>query len=448
MNSVKEADNNKNIIATKIYTKNDIVKALVLAKSIRKKDVLSHLIAWVSFKNKSQIDILKYYYDDITHDEKTIENILLIDCDSIVTTDISNKKTPTTEIDVLGDYKQYDICKFNVLQPYPLENDISIEQRVTIPILIYWFYLYRIIINDNPEFYKNKLFKPANAVFQYFFIQLANKTPGIIDEFNDDLQRNLIKLYDMEITTNLRYYHTDISKEYDSFEINYEVPITNATVILMVGNKLKLDSNIKKNIEYKKDFNIIGAILKNILFNIQIQYTYTERKETLDKLYNDNETYFVRLIVFKTIYDVDIEQNGFDLMCYSHAYDKLRILSLLMNDKTFNKMEHLNMTAVSELNKLKYQSIKKWIYSIFNGNQVENLIIVKLNFNNIDLVTIINNNESSLVDIKRINNKKIIFIDIFYAKLQKNADYDEIIKNMYNVDEYYLFDGLKIYEIE
>jgi hypothetical protein len=443
-----------NTIFTRIDNKNDMVLAIVLAKSIRKKSMHAKLVIHVPFKNKRVEDCLKYYFDNIVKTEDLHGIATFISCNSIVTADVLAKQakgeSPSSSTDYEGnDFKKYDIIRFNALCPYPLENDVPIEQRVTIPILIYWFYLYKTIINDNPEFYRNKLFKPTNEVFQYFFVQLSHSTPSIINSFNSDLKENIKQLYGIDVEKNMQLYHLDISKEYDSFEINFANPAPNTTIIVCVGEKIQLEPDMKKNVDYKKDFLIRGDILKNILFNIQIQYTYAERIETLNKMFDDRELYFVRLIVFKTLYDVDIEKNGFSLMCYSHAYDKLRILSMLMNEKTYDKMNAISLQTVSELNKLKYQSVKKWIYSVFDGDEVQNLIIVKLDFNNIDTIMIINNNDVTIADMKRINNKKIEFVNVFYAKDAggRHEEYEEIVRNMYDVGKYYLFDGLKVHEL-
>ena len=544
----------QNFIITFINTdiENEIANAFILAKSIRKQNVISNIIAFVTSKKQKSIELLKYFYDDViileslTYDIfkhphlNSSEKTLFINCNSIVLKNISNifnltnntilydnddnkllhykykyKKSNEIQnfndknninysinyaIDLKESYSTYDIVFFNLIQPSILENNISIEERSNYPILIFWFYLYRGILNVNPQLYDNKILKQTNEILTYYFIQLSNLTPQInksfqkgnckaINEiFNDKIDNNYGKVsnnkidnnYDKvsndkidnnygkgsndnidTINNNCQFYHLDYSKEYESFEINYSVPVENTTVIVTINEgstKSIISKELTRNIILSKIFNLNQLEIKNLLFKINTQYTYSERTDTLNKLYgvNDgNKTFSVKLIIYKTLIDDNIEHMDNQIMFFTSSYDKIKVLSLLLNHKSYSLLNHINFINLHKMDNFKniliYQSVKKWIYSIFNGNEIENMIIVKLDFRSSDKIIIINNNDASVVNIKKISNKKIELLDIIFAKSALYNDiskqYEKCINAIGDNSKHFLFDGLKVYDI-
>ena len=481
---------------------NEIVNAMVLAKSIRKQNVISNIIAFITSRKQKSIDLLKYFYDDVIILENPTANIfkhsqlnsaektLFIHCNSIVLKNISNifnlknnailydsddskllhykyQNKQTNEIQQFNDikfaidlkdsYNNYDIVFFNLFQPSILENNINIEERSNYPILIFWFYLYRGILNVNPELYDNKILKETNEILTYYFIQLSNLTPNINKSFKQTNCNAVNEIFNINMNKNCQLYHLDYSKEYESFEINYTIPVENTTVIITI------DEEIPKSITKSRNNIILSYKLnqqeiKNLLFKINTHYTYSERSDYLNKLYGiekNDKTYSLKLIIYKTLFANDIEHMDNKIMFFTNSYDKIKVLSLLLNQKSYSLLNTINFIDIHKMdnfkNVLKYQSVKKWIYSMFNGNEIENMIIVKLDFTNFEKVIIINNNDVSVVNIKKITSKKIEFLDIIFAKSGLYNDilneYVDIVSKINDSNKYYLFDGLKVEKI-
>ena len=102
---------------------------------------------------------------------------------------------------------------------------------------------------------------------------------------------------------------------------------------------------------------------------------------------------------------------------------------------------------------LMYQSLKKWIYNNYNGDQIDNVIVDKLELSDQKLIkkfllidTNINPEENEEANIER---KKLVFMDIVFTDKLKTGSrlfskYEDVIINIHNPRYYYQLDGLKI----
>ena len=102
-----------------------------------------------------------------------------------------------------------------------------------------------------------------------------------------------------------------------------------------------------------------------------------------------------------------------------------------------------------------YQSLKKWIYNNYYGDELDNIIVDKLDLSDKILIkkfilidTIFYTGKKEQVYTNLIKNK-LDFMDIIFTnKLIKTnklyLKYEIIINNIYNSRYYYQLDGIKI----
>ena len=114
-----------------------------------------------------------------------------------------------------------------------------------------------------------------------------------------------------------------------------------------------------------------------------------------------------------------------------------------MNKIINNKLNFIDYNI--NLN-MKFQTLKKWIYVNYNGNEMINIIV-----NDIDFVdtTIIDNNNYELYEIKKMTDKIIPLFNIIFTKSEfykaSSKQFKKIVVDMYDVKKYYEIDGIKIH---
>ena len=97
-----------------------------------------------------------------------------------------------------------------------------------------------------------------------------------------------------------------------------------------------------------------------------------------------------------------------------------------------------------------YQSVKKWIYNIYDGNQMDNLLIIsKLVFSDKkeqpEYVLLDNNTYEKSSDCDSIYKKKLEFIELIFLNTsdQINNKYSKYTNSIYDPSLYYQLDGIK-----
>ena len=108
------------------------------------------------------------------------------------------------------------------------------------------------------------------------------------------------------------------------------------------------------------------------------------------------------------------------------------------------KLKYLPLKNIIQL--IYLQTLKKFIFSVYSGDQIDNLCLYWEDYNKI---TLIDNNKHLIGDIKNINMNKIFFITIIFSSM---SQYKNILNKMkinpydiYDLDKYWEFEGIKIF---
>jgi len=271
-----------------------------------------------------------------------------------------------------------------------------------------------------------------------------------------------------KINKNYEFYHINDTTDYVSYNIIYmnknidiklevdKYAIINDTInlILLINNKNVINyKKFKNNIIFKESYKLNGFALKNILFNINNKYVYKERKLLLDKQYKDDDKIVIELIYFKTIIETNFESKNNNILIYSDLITKLKIISLLKNN---NSLMLLNKGLINffnfekeNINTMIYQSLNKWIYNKYSGDEIDNLLVVEIIRENniINKIILLDKNIKKSIEQKKLLDNRLFFIELIFinSKIFKNKKekYNEIIINFDNIKYYYKIDGIK-----
>jgi hypothetical protein len=266
---------------------------------------------------------------------------------------------------------------------------------------------------------------------------------------------------------------SQLNKEDKENIISYYTKInTNVCIIMIITNlenetNFWLDNKLISNILYEKEIEITGSTLKNILFNIIQIYSYHERDKKLNSEYSNTENYKIKLLFYKTLYDSKLKGNNKDIYVFSDTNNKIRVLSILLNSNTLNKFINKEIIFVPEKknnlystltenaiflkNMLIYQSLKKWIYNNYDGDEIENIII----YDDFELsdkkeikkfVIVDTNIYTDITRQTKLETKKIVFINIIFTSTMTKMtnEYKTLLDNINDPRYYYQLDGIKI----
>jgi hypothetical protein len=226
-----------------------------------------------------------------------------------------------------------------------------------------------------------------------------------------------------------------------------------------------LDNKLISNIFCQKEFTFNGNILKNILFDIVQNYSYDERIKKLNNIYSDITDYKIKIIFYKTIIDSQLKSNYDDIYIFSDTNVKIRALSILLNSNTLKKFINQEIIFIPEKqnklystlnensyfikNMLLFQSLKKWIYNNYDGNEIDNIIVsnsfelsdkkITQNF------ILIDTNYFSKEKYEELYTKKLIFIDLLFTYMDITKEQEFIVDNIHDPKHYYQLDGIKFF---
>jgi hypothetical protein len=230
---------------------------------------------------------------------------------------------------------------------------------------------------------------------------------------------------------------------------------SNYKMIMLVNNdKQKIDEEIKDvslKIEAKYDYKVKGYVIKNILVVLETELTYTERMDIINEEYKDNNDYYVSIVVY--VYNDSLHfKNTTNIKIYEDINSKIKLTSLFFNKNTFDMIENKKLNFFKKyeniLENLKFQSLKKWIYSNYLYNELQFLVIINNHHigssnNNHRYIIIDNNSYASDIIIKNKVELKLFFFDIIFTKspLYKNK-----LNNVLNYDNnmIYCIDAINI----
>ena len=283
------------------------------------------------------------------------------------------------------------------------------------------------------------------------------------------------KIKDITVSNKFNSNVLNIFKDEDKENIiSYYTKINSNVCIIMVvtteqnESNFWLDNKLISNIFYQKDINLSGSILKNIIFNIVQIYSYDERENKLNNKFSDITNYKIKLLFYKTVIDSELKGNDDNIFVFSDTNTKIRALSILLNLNTLNKFVNKEIMFIPEKknklystltensifvkNMLMFQSLKKWIYNNYDGDDMDNVIVAselelsdKRQMKKIILVD--TNTYSDLNEHKylSIDKKKLAFTNIFFTTKSSKipTEYKNCIENIHDLRFYYQLDGIK-----
>jgi len=421
------------------------------------------------------------------------------------------------------DYKiSYDSCsltdciQYRRYKPFLMSSELTIEQRQRLDHFKIWFSYFTNILNKYPEIRQYKCVSETIQVSKYFLSSLSRFVIELVKSNKKSTNKltNITNIYGINDYNNLDYYHLDITKEYTTRYIKYDIDTydiksflkyinnkllkkyNNYTTVkelitklqsvdinllyLFLNNYIKMFPNIfatmelyssldiklqsipdlKNNLIYRQEYKLTNILVKNIVFDLYQNFTYNQRiQEIIKKITNPEYTVIISVYeMFGPIIDFDTNSD-LNLFIFYEQGTKIRLSSIFFNSNTINqynlqsgmlnlfgsndKMTNLNKNQLITM--LYLQTLKKYIYSIYSGDEINNLGLIIDNYNKI---TLIDNNKHLISRIKSINSNKIFFITIIFAC---SSQYKNILKKsnidvikIYNPDNYWEFDGIKI----
>jgi hypothetical protein len=460
------------------------------------KETYSLIINFIK-KNKSKIESESkplLYIINNTLDIKKMENI-----------HISSDK-----------YENCDGIQYRKDKPFLMKSDLTIEERIRLNHFKVWFSYLNNILNKYKELKKYKIIQESIDISKYFLASLSrfiinflkinkNKKEDNIKHIYGDNKYNIVEYYHLDITReycsekvnfNLNTYDIDFFLEYlneitksktklklfkgflgtkpkdiinkikdnktrNIFLNNYVKLLPNVFVVIQIneiGEKEPLDlPDLENNFVYDQKFLIERKTLINILFNLYQYFTYEQRIELFKNFSSEN--YEVTINLFETIRQLDITDSNFNnnLFVINDFDTKTRVSSIFFNPNSINKYKDIetlnfinfksNQIKINKENLLHiifFQTLKKWIFNTYSGEQIGNLLFIKKNY---DDYLLIDDNKHNINIIKKININKVFFINIIFSQ---SSQYKEIlskqkidISNIHNIDKYWEIEGLK-----
>ncbi len=372
----------------------------------------------------------------------------------ILTSGISSNISKIFKIQITSNYYYYHI---NISKEYDNESiNYSFENN-------YIYDMVKQTVNNTKSKYWEKIYDKIinkNIVKQF----MEKNTEKFKEKFTDVSLSNEINLKTLDI----------FAQEDKENIISYYTKINSNVCIIMVITTEKtetnfwLDNKLISNIFYQKEINLSGTIFKNIMFNIVQTYSYSERIDKLNNIFSDVTNYKIKLLFYKTIIDAELKGNNNDIYVFSDANSKNRVLSILLNSNTLNKFINREIIFIPEKqnklyhtltennifikNMLMFQSLKKWIYNNYDGNDIDNIIVIsKLELSDkrqMEEIILLDTNQYETLNENKyleIDKKKLAFMNVFFTtKMKKiSAQYKNIIDNIHDLRHYYQLDGIK-----
>lgn len=310
---------------------------------------------------------------------------------------------------------------------------------------------------DLTKEYTNKFIKYDVDTFDIksFLEYIDNEKKIFIDYYNFISVKKLILELE-ENNQNLLYiFLNNYIKMFSSVLITIEIYSDEKLI------KTKVPSDLKNNLIYMKRYNFNNILLKNIIFNLYQNLTYEQRIKYLEKNLNKSE-YFIVLSIYETIspiIDYDYNSN-LELFIFYEQSSKIRLSSIFFNPNTINQFnltsydfgikifdsnKKNNMSLINIIQMMYLQTLKKFIFSVYTGDEIINLGIYLEDYNKI---IIVDNNKHLVSKIKQINTNKIFYITILFSK---QSQYKNLLKEkninpniIYDINKYWEFEGIKI----
>lgn len=414
-------------------------------------------------------------------------------------------------------YSLVDCIQYRKDKPFLMSSNFTIEQRQRLEHFKVWFSYLTNILNKYPEIKEYNCLGETIQVSKYFLSSLSRFVIEQVKSNKKSNQKlsNIINIYGSNNYNNLDYYHLDITKEYTSRFIKYDIDTydikslleyidiklfqnyrkctsvkklinelkNNDTnlLYLFLNNYIKMHPNVfitmelydisdvkrqhvsdlKNNLIFRSEYKMINTLVKNIIFNLYQNFTYNQRIQEIIKRIINHE-YIVIISVYEmfgSIIDFDRDSN-LNLFIFNEQGTKIKLSSIFFNPNTINQYDSItnllnifgfdnmitNLNQNQIINMVYLQTLKKYIYSVYSGDEINNLALTIEKYNQIILI---DNNKHLMSRIKSINSNKIFFITIIFARSSQYKNILKIsnidVKKIYNSNNYWEFDGIKIF---
>lgn len=326
------------------------------------------------------------------------------------------------------------------------------------------------------DYYHLDIFKEYTNKFIKYNVNTFD-IKSFLEYLNKNYKINAFKKYYKYKSFNLlidELINTD-TKLLNIFLHNYIKIFPNVFVIMEIypinniPAQTQTSSDIKNNLVYKKIYKMDNIVIKNILFNLFQSFTYNQRINWIQK--DIIESKYIIIISVYDMYSPLIEHDknsGFNLFVFNDQDSKIRLSSIFFNSNTIDQYNNHNdlvcvfsscdnnnkITKVQDtyyltrnqlITLIYLQSLKKFIYSIYSGDSINNIVLMIEKY---DKIILIDNNSHSIKEMKIINSNKIFFITIIFSKssacsnILKNKNIDP--NKMYNPENYWEYEGVKV----
>ena len=403
-----------------------------------------------------------------------------------------------------------DGIQYTIDKPFLMSSDKTIERRTQLNHFKIWYMHLTDIFNKYPNFKKYNCLNEPFKIAKYFLSVLSRFRANYKNKIQKNINKKNLHLHHLNISREysdktlnynincnnihsfIRYIqnlHIQTNFNFNKYEgseyskitmkdflrdlINEQIPnnilfwiikyyirfFQNSFLVLSFEKSRYMENNQIYNIKIILD----GLALKNIIFNIYQIYVYEQRINYLKDI-DISKKYEIYISIYEmmSLLEMFDEYIQNDTLLIVEQETKLRASSIFFNENTLNRFidKKINIFTTKLNNILKinynalirllfYQSLKKWLYNIYIGEEIDNILILRKNKN----IYILDNNNHNEMKIKYINdicfkNYKIYFIPVIKNDIFENITNETLITYIYDLNMYWELDGIKFYEIE
>jgi hypothetical protein len=304
------------------------------------------------------------------------KNIKKIDEKYLISSDIYEKKKD----------KEYKGIQFIGDKPFITNKNIELSKRIYRSDFKIWFEKFKEVKKMLLEYDNNELFKEVNYMMKYFLYKPQERYILINKKLKQKKKnikyiRRTYKIDDINKINNIEYLHDNISKNYiitnntkiiDSNIIDLIITDITVSLILIINNQDKLNTELKQYVIYEQNLRISGETLKYIIFNSDIFFTYDERKIFINN-FNDYMNYDILIIAIKCRENLFLKGSNNFVYIYNNYNNKMLLMNMIYSDKIANNLVNYNLYNINmnNIDRLKLESLKKYIFNNFDYEQIK-----------------------------------------------------------------------------
>ena len=288
--------------------------------------------------------------------------------------------------------EEYKGIQFRGDKPFIVNKEIELSKRIYRKDFKIWFEKYREVKKLLYEYENDEIFKEVNTMMKYFLYKPQERYKVIqkLKEKHKNIKK-MKKEYKIENVNNIEYLHDNISKNYLITNTNKiiddnikDMMITDNTVsiIMIINNMDRISDELREYVIYEMNIRVSGRILKHIIFNSDIFYTYDERKRYISN-FNDYMSYDILIVAIKTIENLMLRGNNENVYIYNNMNNKLLLMSMIYDRGMLNEVESFNMYNIDKgiMERMRLESLKKYIYNNYSYEEIKNILVREENNN-------------------------------------------------------------------